>query len=74
MPKDQTKATYLLRDVPGELWARAQAKAAGLRPPVPLRRILIALLEDWVGRKEVPGKTTDAARGVKPTDHYPTIF
>ena len=75
MPKkDQTKATYLLRDVPGELWTRAVAKAASLRPPVPLRRILIALLEDWVGRTEIQGKTTDPVSGVKPTNHYPPVF
>ena len=72
--KNKTVATYLLRDVPGELWARAQIKAASLRPPIPLRRILIALLEDWVGRNEVPGKTTSPVSGVKPTDHYPTVF
>ena len=75
MPKkDQTKATYLLRDVPRELWDHAQAKAAGLRPSVPIRRILIALLEDWAGRPETPGKTTSPISGVKPTDHYPPVF
>ena len=73
MPKkDQT--TYLFRDIPQELWDRARAKAACLRPSVPIRRILIALLEDWVGRPETPGKTTSPISGVKPTDHYPTVF
>lgn len=71
MPKN---ATYLLRDIPRDLWDRAQTKAASLKPAVPLRRILIALLEDWVGRPEAPGKTTSPVSGVKPTDHYPTIF
>ena len=74
MKKIKTATTYLLRNVPEELWRRAHAKAAGLRPTVPLRRILIALLEDWVDRHEVPGKTTDPISGVKPTDHYPTVF
>lgn len=70
----QKGATYLLRDIPRELWDRAQAKAAGLKPPVPLRRILIALLEDWVGRQEIHGKTTDPVSGVKKTDHSQPIF
>ena len=67
-------ATYLLRDIPRELWTRAQTKAAGMRPAVPLRRILIALLEDWVGRQEVPGKTTVPVSGVKKTDHSQLMF
>ena len=73
-PPHPSNTLYILRDIPRELWERAQAKAAGLRPPVPLRRILIALLEDWVGRPEVPGQTTDPVKGVKPTDHYPPVF
>ena len=66
--------TYLFRNIPRELWDRAQAKAAGLRPSVPIWRILIALLEQWVGRHEVQGKTTDPVKGIKPTDHYPPVF
>lgn len=71
---DQSKATYLLRDIPRELWTRAQAKAAGLRPAVPIRRILIALIEDWAVRHEVQGKTTDPVSGVKKTDHSQPMF
>ena len=71
---DPTRTIYLLRDIPRELWDRALAKAAGLKPSVPMRRILIALLEDWVGCKEVPGKTTDPVTKVTPIDHYPPVF
>ena len=66
--KDQTTSTYLLRDVPRELWDRAQAKAASLRPPVSMRWLLMTLLEDWVGRKP------DTTSGITPTDPYPPVF
>ena len=60
MTTDHTTATtYLLRDIPRELWTRSRAKAAGLRPAVPIRRILIAVLEEWAGRPEGPRQTTD---------------
>ena len=74
MKTDQTTATYLLRDVPRELWTRATAKADGLKPAVPMRRILIALLEDWAGRKDAPSKAADPVTKVTPTDHYPPVF
>ena len=74
MPKTDPTHTYLFEGIPRELWTRATTKAAGLKPAVPMRRILIALLEDWAGRPETPGKTTSPVSGVKPTDHYPPVF
>ena len=65
-PADSTTTLYLFRDIPRELWTRAHAKAAKLRPPMPIRRILLALVEDWVDRPD--------GAGVKRPDHSQPIF
>ena len=58
-PPNPTTTVYLFRDIPRELWGRAHAKAAKMRPPLPLRRILLALIEDWVDRPGVEVKRQD---------------
>lgn len=49
MPRtvDHNVVDYILKNVPGELWDRAKAKAAASTPPLTLRWVLISLLERW---------------------------
>ncbi len=47
MPKPNCK-DYLFKDIPADLWIRAQEKGKALRPPVSMRWTLILLLEEWV--------------------------
>ena len=71
-PPDQT--IYLLRDIPRELWTQVHAKANGLRPKVPIRRVILALLEEWASRPETSGKTTIPISVGKPTNYDPPMF
>ncbi len=47
VPKPNCK-DYLFKDIPADLWTRAQEKGKALRPPVSMRWVLIMLLEQWV--------------------------
>jgi hypothetical protein len=51
-PKPQT---YLLRDVDGELWRRVKAQAA--TDGVPLRTVVLELLERYADGRVRPGRS-----------------